>query len=249
MIRKRFKDAREFIDNMNAIDKRIWVSADDPKNRTFKVVDEHLEYTFEITMQDFIETGESLSVEELECFKSTGERWNLVKDVKISERQKFLLSELYVTGMANYLADKYEVLQKKSLLRLNSTVKVLECSKLPILSIESREKAYCFSENGHDIIDVKSRRMYVPLFEVDAYYSKKYKSIWDIEVEDFIEEDGIFLSENELYNQIVNELGEEVRITLIIRLPLTVLPVTDLVNSEMGFSVFENIGIGIFKSW
>jgi len=245
---KKFSIARELVESMNAIDKRIWISADDPVNHILKVIDEHLEYTFEITLADFKKTGDQLSTEELESFKSTGNRWDLVSGVEISEQQKFLLSGPYLTGMANYLADKYQTLIEKSPLRVNSTLKELSMSEIGILPVDPGKRAYHFNIGDKDIVEVKGNNMFVPLFDINLFYSKEYKNIFDVDVEDFVNRDDILLLENEYYEKIVEKLGTQVEIFFRILTPLTVLPCSDWGNKRMGFSVFEQIGIGIFKS-
>ena len=248
---RRFKSARELVNSMNAVSKRVWISANDPISMILKVVDEHLEYVFEIAVSHFKTTEVSLSGEEQKAFMGDGNRCELVKGVEISEHQKFLLSNEYWQSMALYLTDKYNSVLKKSSLRVNGEVGDLSGGAFPYYDIDPENNAYYFDEDRGIVGivgNINRTRMNVPIFEVASHFEKEYKSIWDVKIDDFINEDGIFHKENELYKKIVEKFGVNVKIVIPIKTPLTVLTASDWVNKKFGFSVFEYIGIGIYKN-
>lgn len=244
----RFKRARDLVNNMNAMSKRVWVSADDPKNLMFKVVDENLEYVFEIGMSHFKTSGHLLDDVEKDAFQHSVNRWKLIKDLEIIEHQKFLISYEYYEGMANYLRGIYNRELVNSKLRLNGILRKLEARDLSILHIDLGKIPYCFAGDGEELIQPKVKdRICIPLFEVPQLIMKRYDTIWDLKVSDFIGNNEILEKENNYYERIVNEIGEKVEIVINSRHPLIVLPVTDWAKGEMGFTFFICIGIGIFK--
>lgn len=245
MIIRDYESARELVNAMNVVGKRIWIAVDDPINRLLRVVDEHLKYCYGIRLSDLKATGDQLNIKELEALKSTGNRWELIKDLEISEQQKFLLSEFYLKGMANYLSEKYKAALVDSPLRVNSTLKLLDNNLLSILPVDLRKKACGFDINDKDFKLLSTRKLYTPLFEYSAYCYKEYDHIFDVNVKDFINEKSIYDKEKELYEKIIKKCGPEVDITLLERMPLTVSPVPDWAEKKAGFYMYELIGVGI----
>ncbi len=245
---RKFENVRELIDSMNSVGKRIWIGADDPKNLTLRVVDENLDYAFEIGMSDMKDTAHLLNAQEIEVFRNSKDHWRLVKDVKITEHQKYLISHSYFNGMADYLSRIYSQESYFSDLRLNGEIKILKEGELPLYDINPEKETYCFGEDGEELIKVGFKnRVYVPLFEIAQCPLKKYNSVWDVKVDDFITNNDLLEYENDFYERIVKEIGTKVKIIIPIRTPITVLPVTNWVKGEFGFSSFIILGIGVFK--
>lgn len=250
----RFKKARDFVNNICNV-KKIWISASDPLNMLLRVIDENLKDAFEITASDFRETADELTAEEQNAL-TEGRYWEL-NGVEMSEHQKYLLSIEHVQGMANYLKKRFTVELEKSLLRLKGKVENIPARALPCYDVDPEKGALYFDENAEKIERLREgmNRMVVPIFELNQLIQKECESVWDMRVDDFVGFN-IVEREDELYEKIIKRVGEKVKIIIPVMnadptSSLIVLPCMDWVNKKAGFSVFENIGIGIYEndSW
>ncbi len=247
----KFDGAREFIDFMNHLSRRLWISADDPQLMTLKAVDENLEYVLELTIKDYRETEHLLNEKEKNIFRNDlgGNKryWELTGE-KLSLHQEFLLGPNYWHGMANYLQRKFKEELKESLLRINGKVEELKPGTVPLYDVNPEKSAYYFDEDGDKIVEVKDKtktRMYIPIFEISQSYFKECENIWDVKVDDFVE-NKILERENFLYKRIIEEIGEIELIIVPVFTSLTVLPCMDWAQGKAGFAAFENLGVGIY---
>lgn len=235
---------REFVDVMNNTgDKRIWISANDPISKTLATVDEKLEYALEISVENYRESEHLLTEAEQESFRA-GKYWELT-GVELTGQQKFLLSYEYMQGMALYLQNKFRKDLEGSLLRVNGKIEVLKEGVLPVYDVDPEKGAYYLDED-QEIKKVENKtRLNIPFLELSSWSSKVVESIWDVKVDDHSSE--VLNLENELYEKIVKELGEDLELIIVpVRTPLTVLPTVSWAEGEMGFTSFEQVGIGVY---
>jgi len=242
-------NARQFVD---ALEGKAWISCNDPTMRILRAVDENLQEVLEISLKDFKETKDFLTGKEVDAFGK--EDYEELSGERFSEHERFLLSTHYLQNMANYIGLQLRaVLDEHSLLRKNSKVDILQAGA-PVYDFNPERGAYFFDESSDDFLKVtgEPRHVNLVLFEVSVILSKRYSTIWEMKIDDFLPSNTILDKENEIYEKAQKKLSEEVlaeetTIVTAIKTDLTCLPTSDWLNKEAGFVVFEQIGVGIFK--
>ena len=245
----RFCSAREFIDFTYKYE-RIWVHIDQPDLCLLRMVDENLEFVIEITLTDYLNTHDALSVDEKSAMHGASREvegccW---KYSNATEHQEFLLSMKHWKAMAGYLQRKFRKEIESSRLRTFAEATVLKKGQLPLYDIYPDRSVYFFDDMGQNIEKLKGKpRVSLPIFEVGHNSFKEYNSIWEADLHDFSNNSEMVNKENKIYDRIVEEIGKDVIILMPISTSLTVLPCTNWAEGKAGFSIFENIGIGVYK--
>jgi len=144
------------------------------------------------------------------------------------------------------------VLYDKSLLRNKFQVRPLSSDELSILKNKNKELTYYVHENGKHIVKNKSKtkRIYIPLFEISCYLQAPTKSVMKFSVEQAtkILVDRFYKkflkTENDFYYT-MRKCRKSGKGIFFIRTDLQVLQATPTVKTDIGWSVFEHIAIAI----
>lgn len=243
MERIEFKEVRKFVDFIKSHNERIWIKQDQPKKLLLGAIDEYLDYFIEISLVNVKEQMDSLTTQEKSIFKNNRNYCELTNK-KITEYQKYFLSDEYWLSLSTYI-------QRKVRQKLNdgrSTLRKCKIDYLPekMLSkykIDEYEKVFYLdkSQNISEFIVKDEKEFVVPTIEICSHIENDIENIWDIDIDNVINNKSILEKENEIFKSFL-ERSPDSLLTLIIRTDLTTLPAVDLIHKKIGFMLFENIG-------
>jgi len=241
----KFEKVRDFIDFMKNHDDRIWINHDRPKKLFLGSIDEYLNYNLEISLVNLKEQEHLLNEREKYVFKNNRNYYELTGK-KPTEYQKYFLSTEHWQNLSYYIQNnvRQKLKDGRSWLRKCKT-DYLPDGMLPKYKIDNYEKIFYLNESGNQITEliIKDEKEFIaPLIEICSNIENNIKTIWDINIDNVINDESILKKENEIFEDFFEKSPDYSFLTFIVRTDLTVLPAHDWINKKSGFILFENVG-------
>jgi len=238
----KFEKVKDFIDFMQNHNDRIWISYDQPRKLFLGAIDEYLTYYLEISLVNLKEQKNLLNEQEKSVFKNNRNYYELT-DKKPTEYQKYFLSTGHWQDLSNYIQKnvRQKLKGKKNMLRKKCKIDYLTDGMLPKYEIGDYEKIFYLNESDNHITEkvVKNKKEFmVPLIEIRSNIENNIETIWDINIDNVINDESILKKENKIFEK----SSDYSSLVFIVKTDLTVLPVHDWINKKSGFILFENVG-------